>query len=91
MGKELRSLISRQNELKEELSKVLDGASDTLTEEQEKRCKQLKDSIVSLGSQIEYRALADEAERAQGAIEGQLVFLVFPDVAAGERGVQLQY
>ncbi len=71
MGKELRSLISRQNELKEELSKVLDGASDTLTEEQEKRCKQLKDSIVSLGSQIEYRSLADEAERAQGAIESE--------------------
>ena len=69
MGKELRSLISRQNELKSELSKVLDGASDKLTEEQEKRCKDLKDSIVSLGSQIEYRSLADEAERAQGSVE----------------------
>ena len=71
MGSELRKLISRQNDLKSELSKVLDGASDKLTEEQEKRCKDLKDSIVSLGSQIEYRSLADEAERAQGAVDGE--------------------
>ncbi len=69
MGKTMRDLISKQNELKSELSKVLDGASDKLTEEEEKRSAQLKDSIIGLGAQIELRALAEEAERKQGSVE----------------------
>ncbi len=65
MGAKMRELIDRQNAAKAELRNLLDAAGETLTEEQEKRCRELKDTIVGYGSQIEYRALVEESEKRQ--------------------------
>ena len=65
MGAKMRELIDRQNAAKAELRKLLDVAGETLTEEQEKRCRELKDTIVGYSSQIEYRALVEESEKRQ--------------------------
>ncbi len=78
MSKTTRDILQKMNEAKAELRKVLDESGEMLSGEAEKRCADLKNQIVAYGSELEYRTLLDEGEKAQAkAVENRNAFQGF--------------